>query len=214
MDATQKLEMEIQELKGKLQVMKHLGDADDDAVQQKMKEMNDELEQKVDSLGDLESLNQTLLVKERQSNDELQEARKELIKVLFLYPFLLIFFSSSRYNARHWTRFSIGLGSTGLPMLIDLLLHILQGLSEILNGTAQTIIGTKRMGVIDETAFIEEAKKKFPPGEAEMQGLSMCSFWQKEIENPEWHPLRVVDVEGSGGTVQVKKLILLIRYWN
>ena len=34
--------MEIEELKGKLQVMKHLGDEDDAAVQNKIKEMNDE----------------------------------------------------------------------------------------------------------------------------------------------------------------------------
>ncbi|KAF7843193.1 factor of DNA methylation 1-like [Senna tora] len=80
LDAKQKLEMEIEELKGKLQVMKHLGD--DDAVQKKIKEMNDELAEKVENLDDMEQTNQHLIVKERQSNDELQEARKELIKGL------------------------------------------------------------------------------------------------------------------------------------
>lgn len=85
LDAKQKLEMEIEELKGKIQVMKHLGNEDDAAVQKKMKEMDDELEQKVDSLTDLEYLNQTLVAKERQSNDELQEARKELIEVERLF---------------------------------------------------------------------------------------------------------------------------------
>ena len=82
LDAKQKLEMEIEELKGKLQVWKHLGD--DDAVQKKVKEINDELEQKEVELDDMESMNQTLIVKERQSNDELQDARKELIEVWFL----------------------------------------------------------------------------------------------------------------------------------
>lgn len=91
MDAKQKLEMEIQELKGKLQVMKHLGDQDDAAVQKKMKEMNDELQQKVEDLGDTESLMQTLIVKERQSNDELQEARKEFIAVFLFLPVLFFF---------------------------------------------------------------------------------------------------------------------------
>ena len=56
--------MEIEELKGKLQVMKHLGDEDDAAIQKKMKEMNDELEQKIDDLDNMESMNQTLIVKE------------------------------------------------------------------------------------------------------------------------------------------------------
>lgn len=82
LDAKQMLEMEIEELRGKLQVMKHLGDEDDAAVQNKIKEMNDELQEKVDNLENMEAMNQTLIVKERQSNDELQEARKELIKGL------------------------------------------------------------------------------------------------------------------------------------
>lgn len=81
LDAKQKLEMEIEELKGKMEVMKHLGNADDEAVQTKMKEMNEELEDKIDNLDSLESLNQTLLAKERETNDELQEARKALIEV-------------------------------------------------------------------------------------------------------------------------------------
>lgn len=83
--------MEIEEIKGKLQVMKHLGDEDDTAVQNKMKEMNEELEEKVGEMENLESLNQTLIVKERQSNDELQAARTELITVCFSLPFVLFY---------------------------------------------------------------------------------------------------------------------------
>lgn len=85
LDAKQKLEMEIEELKGKLQVMKHLGNDDDTAVQEQIKKMDDELKAKMDEMEGVEDLNQTLVVKERQSNDELQEARKELIKVLTSY---------------------------------------------------------------------------------------------------------------------------------
>lgn len=81
LDAKQKLEMEIQELKGKLQVMQHLGDQDDAAIKNKMEEMNTELTDKIESLEAMETMNLTLMVKERQSNDELQEARKELIEV-------------------------------------------------------------------------------------------------------------------------------------
>ena len=43
LDAKQKLEMEIEEIKGKLEVMKHLGNQDDEAVQAKMKEMKESL---------------------------------------------------------------------------------------------------------------------------------------------------------------------------
>ena len=70
--------MEIEEMKGKLQVMKHLG-KDDAAAQEKIKEMKNTLEEKIDDLRDMESTNQVLITKERQSNDELQTARKHLL---------------------------------------------------------------------------------------------------------------------------------------
>ncbi|KAF5808324.1 hypothetical protein HanXRQr2_Chr04g0144051 [Helianthus annuus] len=81
LDAKQKLEMEIVELKGKVKVIKLMADEDDTAVQGQIKKLNDELEEKVEEMGDLEDMNQTLVVKERESNYELQEVRKELIKV-------------------------------------------------------------------------------------------------------------------------------------
>ena len=91
--AKQKLEMEIEEIKGKLQVMKHHKDYDDAAVQKKMEEMKDELQEKVEDLNHLESMNQALIAKERQSNDDLQETRKELITVWFLcYIYIYTFF--------------------------------------------------------------------------------------------------------------------------
>lgn len=40
-----------------------------------------ELAEKNDELHDMEILNQTLILKEHMSNDELQDARKELIQV-------------------------------------------------------------------------------------------------------------------------------------
>ncbi|ESQ27119.1 hypothetical protein EUTSA_v10018261mg [Eutrema salsugineum] len=79
LDSKQKLQMEIQELKGKLQVMRHMEDEDDEDVKEKMKKMNEDLEEKCSELQDLEELNSTLMIKERQGNDEIQEAREELI---------------------------------------------------------------------------------------------------------------------------------------
>ena len=65
-------------------MMKHLGDEDDAAVQEKITKMNNELEINMEEMENMENLNQTHLVKECQSNDELKEVRKELIKVLIL----------------------------------------------------------------------------------------------------------------------------------
>lgn len=84
LDEKQKLEMEIEDLKGKLEVMKHMGGDDDEAVQKKIDQMNLLLQEKKENLEDLEDLNGQLLTKERQSNDELQQARKELIAVCYL----------------------------------------------------------------------------------------------------------------------------------
>ncbi|CAN1195022.1 Factor of DNA methylation 1 [Linum perenne] len=134
LDAKQKLEMEIQELKGKLNVMKHLEDQDDAAVKKTMKEYTDELEQKMEDLSSVETLNQTLIVKERQSNDELQEARKILIQ----------------------------LGTSG---------------------TGRSNIGIKRMGELDEKAFLNGCKQRFPKGEYEFEASRLCSLWQEHLRS-------------------------------
>ncbi|XXG75209.1 hypothetical protein AAC387_Pa07g3768 [Persea americana] len=82
LDAKQALELEIEQLKGKLQVLKHWAGDDDDEVKKKVVEMMKDLEEKESEMVDLEALNQALVVKERKSNDELQDARKELISGL------------------------------------------------------------------------------------------------------------------------------------
>ena len=83
LDAKQKLELEIQQLKGKLEVMKHMP-GEEDSESKKIKELTEELQDKYDEMEYMESMNQTLLIKERMSNDELQNARKELIAVSYL----------------------------------------------------------------------------------------------------------------------------------
>lgn len=81
LEVKQKLELEIQQLKGKLNVMAYIEDDGDTEVLNKVDALHKDLREKEQSLRDLDSLNQTLIIKERQSNDELQEARKELINV-------------------------------------------------------------------------------------------------------------------------------------
>lgn len=64
--------------------MKHMEDDDGDLdVLYTMDALHKDLREKEQSLRDMDALNQTLIVKERKSNDELQEARKELINVIF-----------------------------------------------------------------------------------------------------------------------------------
>ncbi|XP_042479679.1 factor of DNA methylation 1-like [Macadamia integrifolia] len=82
LDAKQKLELEIEELKGNLEVMKHMVGEDDTGVQKKMMEMNEQLNEKIGDLKDVEDMHHALIVKERQSNNELQEASQVLIEGL------------------------------------------------------------------------------------------------------------------------------------
>ncbi len=83
-DAKQKLELDIQQLKGKLEVMKHMPGDEDSALKNKIDELSEELQEKMDELDAMESLNQTLVIKERKSNTEMQDARKELENVCYL----------------------------------------------------------------------------------------------------------------------------------
>ncbi|RYR65432.1 hypothetical protein Ahy_A03g011363 isoform B [Arachis hypogaea] len=80
LDMKQKLELEIQQLRGSLSVLKHMEDDDDAEVLKKVDDLHMDLREKEQSLQDIDALNQTLIVKERKSNEELQEARKELVE--------------------------------------------------------------------------------------------------------------------------------------
>lgn len=77
LDVSQAMVLENELLKGTLEVMKHMvGDLDMENLKKLCSVTT------VDDMGHLEDLNQSLIAKERMSNDELQEARKELIEGL------------------------------------------------------------------------------------------------------------------------------------
>ncbi|KAJ0917595.1 putative XS domain-containing protein [Helianthus annuus] len=78
LDEKQRLELEIKQMKGAIEVMKHMTEEDLEA-KNKMKSLQNDLKEKEEELEGLEELNQALIVKERKTNDELVDARKELI---------------------------------------------------------------------------------------------------------------------------------------
>ncbi|XP_021749571.1 protein INVOLVED IN DE NOVO 2-like [Chenopodium quinoa] len=168
LEAKQALELEIEQLRGKLNVMKHVGDEGDMEVIQKVDSMLKDLREKEESLEEVESLNQTLVVTERMSNEELQDARKELIN----------------------------------------------GLKEMSN---RGFIGVKRMGELDSTVFQEACKRKYPEDIAEDKAAEFCSLWDEYLRDPEWHPFKVVRVNGEHKEVidvTDEKLIDLKREWG
>jgi hypothetical protein len=75
-DEKQKLELDIE-----LEVVKHMeGEGVD--VKKRSEELTAELNERIEQMEDLEALNQTLVIKERMTNDEIQDAKKELITVM------------------------------------------------------------------------------------------------------------------------------------
>jgi hypothetical protein len=76
----QNLEMELAQLRGKLEVMKHMG-AEADTTSKEVDKISEELKEKDEQLDAMDSINQALIIVERRTNDELEQAKKELIKV-------------------------------------------------------------------------------------------------------------------------------------
>ncbi|KAF7063769.1 hypothetical protein CFC21_070259 [Triticum aestivum] len=148
LDARQKLELKIKHLQGKLNVMKHMPGEEDFESKRKIDELSKELQEKYDEINEMESLHGALLIKERMSNDELQDARKKLI----------------------------------------------DGLLDVTTGRAN--IGIKRMGDLDLKSFAIACKRKMAKEDAEVTASILCSKWEDEIRNPEWHPFKVV-VDGG-----------------
>jgi hypothetical protein len=71
----------------------------------------------------------------------------------------------------------------------------MQGLVNISGGRAH--IGIKRMGELDPKAFSKACLKKCSEEDAEVTAAFLCSKWEVDIKNPDWHPFKVVMVDGK-----------------
>ncbi|CAN0837456.1 Protein INVOLVED IN DE NOVO 2 [Linum grandiflorum] len=78
LDAKPNLELEVDQLRGALDVMKCKANSGDCEVLENVEVIMRWSKEKEYELDSLEALNQSLIVRERESNDELQDARKEL----------------------------------------------------------------------------------------------------------------------------------------
>lgn len=81
LDQKQALELQIERIKGAIEVMKHMADEGDIEDKKKLESIEEELRDNEEELEGLESLNSNLIIKERRANEEVQEARKQLITV-------------------------------------------------------------------------------------------------------------------------------------
>lgn len=53
------------------------------------------------------------------------------------------------------------------------------------------------MGEIDMKVFQKTCKGRFSPDEADIKASELCTLWQDNLKNPEWHPFKIVSVEGN-----------------
>ena len=60
--------------------------------------------------------------------------------------------------------------------------------------SVRSILGVKRMGELDDKAFLASCKEKTTDEE---ELATLCSKWGDEIRQPEWHPFKVIDVGGQ-----------------
>ena len=63
--------------------------------------------------------------------------------------------------------------------------------------SGRTLIGIKRMGELDEKPFQTACKQRFLKDNADVNAIMLCSKWQDELRKPEWHPFKVITVDGK-----------------
>ncbi|CAA0811874.1 Factor of DNA methylation 4, partial [Striga hermonthica] len=83
LDKKQALELHIQRMRGAIEVMKHMSTCEEEdlEVKKKLEAIEEELNDKKEELDGMETVNQALIIKERMTNDELQQARQQLLSV-------------------------------------------------------------------------------------------------------------------------------------
>ncbi|KAL5709585.1 hypothetical protein ACHQM5_020257 [Ranunculus cassubicifolius] len=94
---------------------------------------------------------------------------------------------------------------------------LLDGFSDYLSTTkhcANRILGIKRMGELDSGLIHEACRQKLSDEEIEIKSAELCSFWQTQIANPQWHPFRISSTGREEIDPEDEKLRSLKEEWG
>ncbi|CAL9163769.1 unnamed protein product [Musa hybrid cultivar] len=53
------------------------------------------------------------------------------------------------------------------------------------------------MGELDDKPFLPACRQRFPRDDADFRAAMHCSKWQDELKNPDWHPFKIVTIDGN-----------------
>jgi hypothetical protein len=95
--------------------------------------------------------------------------------------------SSTKYHIIFITNFFV----VDLP-------NVSHAFKQFTNG--RTHIGVKKTGVLDNKVFVNASRNIQSQEDAQVKATTLCSEWEKELGNPEWHPFMVVE-DGDKYTV-------------
>ncbi|KNA14777.1 hypothetical protein SOVF_104600 [Spinacia oleracea] len=67
-----------------------------------------------------------------------------------------------------------------------------EALMDGLKDFSSPTIGTKILGQLDSMSFVEACKRKYPIEIAEVKAVELCSLWEANLKDPDWHPFKTI----------------------
>ncbi|XP_019094464.1 PREDICTED: factor of DNA methylation 2-like [Camelina sativa] len=102
--------------------------------------------------------------------------RKELLKKLIQFE--------KQLETKHVQEINLVRQSNDMQAAREVLIEVWPELD------AQTDIGIKLMGKLDEKPFLNVCKKKYPAHEATAKAATLFSRWQENLKDSAWHPFK------------------------